>query len=75
MGAFGIWHILILATVLLVLFGGRGKVSDLMGDFGRGINSFKKGLGESAKEAPHVINGEVRNSAPIESGKDNPGKD
>ena len=40
----------------LILFGGRGKVSDLMGDFGKGINSFKKGLAE--KEDPKVINAE-----------------
>ena len=59
MGAFSIWHILILAAIALVLFGGRGKVSDLMGDFGKGINSFKKGLSE--KEDPKVINAEDTN--------------
>ena len=59
MGMFGIWHILILAAVALVLFGGRGKVSDLMGDFGKGINSFKKGLSE--KDDPKVINAEDTN--------------
>ena len=59
MGALSIWHILILALIALVLFGGRGKVSDLMGDFGRGINSFKKGL--SAKDDPKVINAEDTN--------------
>jgi sec-independent protein translocase protein TatA len=58
MGALSIWHILILALIALVLFGGRGKVSDLMGDFGRGINSFKKGLNES-KDDPRVINAET----------------
>jgi len=58
MGALSIWHILILALIALVLFGGRGKVSDLMGDFGRGINSFKKGLNDS-KEDPRVINAET----------------
>jgi sec-independent protein translocase protein TatA len=58
MGAFSIWHILILAVIALVLFGGRGKVSDLMGDFGRGVNSFKKGLNEG-KDDPKVINAEV----------------
>jgi sec-independent protein translocase protein TatA len=57
MGSLSIWHILILALIALVLFGGRGKVSDLMGDFGRGINSFKKGLGE--KDDPKVINAET----------------
>jgi sec-independent protein translocase protein TatA len=54
MGTFSIWHILILGAIALVLFGGRGKVSDLMGDFGKGINSFKKGLTE--KDDPKVIN-------------------
>ena len=59
MGTFGIWHWLILGAVALVLFGGRGKVSDLMGDFGKGINSFKKGLSE--KDDPKVINAEETN--------------
>ena len=58
MGALSIWHILILALIALVLFGGRGKVSDLMGDFGRGVSSFKKGLNEN-KDDPKVINAEV----------------
>ena len=57
MGAFSWVHILILAAIALVLFGGRGKVSDLMGDFGKGINSFKKGLTE--KDDPKVINAEA----------------
>ena len=59
MGGFSIWHIVILGLVALVLFGGRGKVSDLMGDFGKGINSFKKGLSE--KDDPKVINAEDTN--------------
>ena len=62
MGSLSIWHILILALIALVLFGGRGKVSDLMGDFGRGINSFKKGLSE--KEDPKVINAETADNKP-----------
>jgi sec-independent protein translocase protein TatA len=46
MGSLSIWHILILATIVLVLFGGRGKVSDLMGDVGKGIKSFRAGLND-----------------------------
>ena len=53
---FSAWHLVILAVVVLVLFGGKGKISDLMGDFGKGINSFKKGLTE--KDDPKVINAE-----------------
>jgi sec-independent protein translocase protein TatA len=61
-GALSIWHILILGAIALVLFGGRGKVSDLMGDFGKGVNSFKKGLAEGAKEPP-ALNAEPASTA------------
>ena len=63
MGGLSWIHWLLLALVALVLFGGRGKVSDLMGDFGRGINSFKKGLSDPDKEDPRVINAETRETA------------
>ena len=46
MGSFSIWHWLILGAIVLLLFGGKGKISDLMGDFAKGIKSFKKGLSE-----------------------------
>jgi len=59
MGSMSWIHWLLLAGVALILFGGRGKVSDLMGDFGKGINSFKKGLSE--KDEPKVINAEDTN--------------
>jgi sec-independent protein translocase protein TatA len=42
----GIWQILIIALVVLVLFG-RGRISEMMGDFGKGISSFKKGMSET----------------------------
>jgi sec-independent protein translocase protein TatA len=49
MGGFGsMWHWIIVALVVLVLFG-RGRISETMGDFGKGIRSFKKGLGEEEK--------------------------
>jgi sec-independent protein translocase protein TatA len=51
MGAFSWWHWVILLVVVLVLFGGKGKVSDLMGDVAKGIKSFKKGLAEDPAEA------------------------
>jgi sec-independent protein translocase protein TatA len=59
MGSMSWIHWVLLAGVALILFGGRGKVSDLMGDFGKGITSFKKGLAE--KEDPKVINAEDTN--------------
>jgi sec-independent protein translocase protein TatA len=44
MGGFSIWHWLLFGIVALLLFGGKGKISDIMGDFAKGIKSFKKGM-------------------------------
>ncbi|WP_417517281.1 twin-arginine translocase TatA/TatE family subunit [Minwuia sp.] len=53
MGSFSIWHWLIVLVVVLVLFGGRGKISSLMGDVGKGIKSFRTGLNEDKdKDVP-----------------------
>ena len=51
MGSFSIWHWLIVLAVVLLLFGGRGKISSLMGDFGKGLSAFKKGVGASGRDA------------------------
>ncbi len=69
MGALSIWHILVVAVLVVLLFG-RGKISELMGDVAKGIKSFRKGLsdedekpkalgdakphGESAKQNEHT---------------------
>ena len=44
MGALSIWHILLIAVVALLLFGGRGKISGIMGDTAKGIKAFREGL-------------------------------
>lgn len=45
MGSFSAAHWIIVALVVLVLFG-RGKISETMGDFGKGVKSFRKGLSD-----------------------------
>lgn len=45
----GPWQILIIAIVVLVLFG-RGKITNLMGEVGKGITAFKKGVNDGANE-------------------------
>ncbi len=50
MGTFSIWHWLIVLAVVLILFGGRGKIPALMGDIAKGIKSFKKGMKEDAAD-------------------------
>jgi sec-independent protein translocase protein TatA len=51
MGSLSIWHWIIVLLVVMVLFGGRGKISSLMGDFAHGIKAFKKGMTEDEKTA------------------------
>ncbi|HTT48006.1 MAG TPA: twin-arginine translocase TatA/TatE family subunit [Pseudolabrys sp.] len=46
MGSLSIWHWMIVIVVVMLLFGGRGKLSNLMGDFAQGIKAFKKGMSE-----------------------------
>ena len=48
--ALGPWQLVIILIIVLVLFGGRGKISALMGDFGKGLKSFKKGMKEEEGE-------------------------
>ena len=45
MGSMSIWHWLVVAVIVLLLFG-RGKIPELMGDVAKGIKSFKKGLAD-----------------------------
>jgi sec-independent protein translocase protein TatA len=54
MGSLSIWHWLIVIAVVALLFGGRGKISDLMGDVAKGVKSFKKGLADD-DEPPKPI--------------------
>ena len=42
MGSFSLWHWLIVLAVVLLLFGGRGKISQLMGDFGKGLRPSRR---------------------------------
>lgn len=71
MGSFSIWHWMVVLLVVLLLFGG-GKVSSLMGDFAKGIKSFKKNMAEgddasmeaSADKPSGSISGPAGEAAP-----------
>ncbi len=52
MGGLSWPHLIILGAVVLVLFGGKGKISDIMGDVAKGIKSFKKGLSDEPAPEP-----------------------
>ena len=51
MGGFSLWHILIFAIILLLLFGGN-RFSAMMGDVAKGLKSFKQGMSDEDK--PHM---------------------
>jgi len=59
MGSLSIWHWLVVGAVVLLVFGGRNKISDMMGDVAKGIKAFKKGMAEDdtppKTEAPKTI--------------------
>lgn len=55
MGLGAWWHWVIVLVIVLVLFGGKGKIPALMGDFAKGINAFKKGI-KSEPDKPEDVN-------------------
>lgn len=67
MGQIGIWQIVIVAVVVVLLFG-RGKISELMGDMAKGINSFKKGLKDEDTDNAKTI--DQKPSETVSSTKD-----
>jgi len=79
MGSLSIWHWLIVGAVLLLVFGGRGKISDMMGDVAKGIKAFKKGMADEdtadatqksdapVKTIDHQSAGEMKQRAGSES--------
>ena len=54
-GTFSILHWIVVLAVVLLLFGGRGKVSAIMGDFGKGLRNFKTGLKGSEEEEAEAM--------------------
>ena len=64
----GPWQILIIAVVVLVLFG-RGKISNLMGEVGKGITAFKKGVTDGTQEIEKAASDPVRDVTPADKDK------
>jgi sec-independent protein translocase protein TatA len=48
------WHVLILALVGILVFGGSGRISSIMGDMAKGIKSFKDGLSEDEDDSKEL---------------------
>ena len=65
MGSMSIWHWIIVVGVLVLLFGGKGKISDIMGDFAKGVKSFKKGMAEDDEASRPVVPPAVTPTPPV----------
>ncbi|QDH73710.1 twin-arginine translocase TatA/TatE family subunit [Brevundimonas sp. M20] len=52
MGAMSIWHWVVVGLIVLLLFGGRGKLSGLMGDAAKGVKAFRDGLKDTDENKP-----------------------
>ena len=65
LGSIGLPGLLLIAVVVLVLFG-RGKISSLMGEVGKGITAFKKGVDEGKKEIEEDASEVARDVTPEE---------
>ena len=65
----GPWQLLVIGIVVLVLFG-KGKVSSLMGEVGKGITAFKKGVKDSAQEVEQAADARDVTPAPQPVEKD-----
>ena len=63
MGGLSIWHILIIAIVLLLLFGGN-RFSSMMGDVAKGLKSFKQGMADDEDEKYRRYEEQRRNEPP-----------
>ena len=53
-GIFGIWQWLVVGLIVVLLFARPGKISGLMGDFGKGLSIFRKGMKDEGNDKKHI---------------------
>ena len=53
-GIFGIWQWVVVGLIVVLLFARPGKISGLMGDFGKGLSNFKKGMKDEESDKKSV---------------------
>lgn len=78
MGGLSLWHWIIIIAVVALLFGGKGKISSVMGDFAKGIKAFKSGMKEdeaAATTAPPQVPPPAASTATVSAAADQPARD
>ncbi|WP_291842918.1 twin-arginine translocase TatA/TatE family subunit [Maricaulis sp.] len=66
----GMWQILLVVLLAVLLFGGRGKIASVMGDFAKGITSFRKGLKDDEGEGEETTSDTAAGSLNAEARED-----
>jgi sec-independent protein translocase protein TatA len=69
MGGLSIWHILILALFVMLLFGGN-RFSSMMGDMAKGLKSFKQGMADEDDDKNRRYDEQRRNEPPRQLPRD-----
>ncbi|MBZ9696476.1 MULTISPECIES: twin-arginine translocase TatA/TatE family subunit [unclassified Mesorhizobium] len=69
MGSLSAWHWLIVFAVIILLFG-RGRISALLADIGKGIGGFRREVRElsSGQDAPRRVSAAMASPAPVHPG-------
>jgi sec-independent protein translocase protein TatA len=69
MGGLSLWHWLVVIILVMLLFG-RGRISDLMGDLGKGMKSFKQGMADEDEEKRQRYDEQRRAEPPRQLSRD-----
>lgn len=67
MGFTSIWHWVIVLIIVVILFGGRGKLSSLMGDLGTGLRNFKRGMNKEDEDLNNLESKQIERVVDISS--------
>jgi sec-independent protein translocase protein TatA len=74
MGGFSMWHILIFAVIVLLLFGGN-RFSAMMGDVAKGLKSCKQGMADEDEDKTRRYDEQRRNEPPRQLPRDQASRD
>jgi sec-independent protein translocase protein TatA len=74
MGGLSIWHIIIIAIFIMLVFGGN-RFSAMMGDVAKGLKSFKQGMADEDDEKVRRYEEQRRNEPPRQLPRDEAPRD
>ncbi|MEM1194044.1 MAG: twin-arginine translocase TatA/TatE family subunit [Pseudomonadota bacterium] len=70
MGAIGPWQIVLVLVLAVLLFGGGGRISSIMGDMAKGLKAFRSGLKEDEANADKSLEERADEAVDVTPAKD-----